>query len=112
MSKLARAITVGAMLAAMTMAGPTVAHAQSSDSLTSKQDARRPPTEAQVGESWRHGQVVADNSPIDDTQRPPTEGQVGEPWHQRASVPARPADPTSNPSSPLAWLAGLATLLA
>jgi hypothetical protein len=32
----------------------TVAHAQSNDQPTSNQDARRPPTERQVGEAWRH----------------------------------------------------------
>jgi hypothetical protein len=111
MSKLARAITIGAMLATLNLAGMTaIAQAQSSDSPTGKQDARRPPTEAQVGESWRHRQVAPAGA--DDTRRPPTEGQVGEPWHQRASVPARPADPTGDPSSPVARLGGLAALLA
>jgi len=113
MSKLARAITIGAMLAAMNLAGTTaIAQAQSSDRPTSKQDARRPPTEAQVGESWRHREVAADNSAIRDTRRPPTEGQVGEPWRLRVSVPARPAEPTGQLVTPLTWLGGLAVLLA
>src|SRR5215217_6825806 len=55
MSKLVRALVLGAMLAAMNLAGLTaVASAQSSDEPTGNQDARRPPTESQVGESWRH----------------------------------------------------------
>jgi hypothetical protein len=110
MSKLARALTIGAMLAAMNLAGmAAVAQAQPSDGAASSQDGRRPPTEAQVGESWRHQQVapaIADN-----TQRAPSEAQVGESWHQRAGVPARPADPTGDPSSPVAWLGALAAVL-
>jgi hypothetical protein len=113
MSKLTRAITVGAILAAMNLAGTAaVAQAQSSDSPASKQDARRPPTEAQVGESWRHDQVAADNSAIDDTQRPPTEAQVGESWHERESVPTRSADPNGYPGWLLASLSVLAAVVA
>jgi hypothetical protein len=53
MSKLARTLVLGAMLAAMNLAGMTaVAHAQAND-------ARRPPTERQVGESWRQPQVAS-----------------------------------------------------
>ena len=51
MSKLARALVLGAMLAAMSLASmTTVAQAQVNDEGT---DARRPPTERQVGETWR-----------------------------------------------------------
>src|SRR5215218_9956878 len=51
MSKLARVLVLGAMVAAMNLAGmTTVAHAQTSDE---GKDARRPPTERQVGETWR-----------------------------------------------------------
>jgi hypothetical protein len=113
MSKLARTITVGAILAAMSLTSTAaIAQVQSSDSPASTQDTRRPPTEAQVGESWRHRQVAANNSAIDDTRRPPTEGQVGEPWHPRMTVPVRPAAPTGQPVSPVAWLGGMAALLA
>jgi hypothetical protein len=81
MSKLARAITIGAMLAAMNLAGMTaVAQAQSSD--TNKQD----------------------------TRRPPTEGQVGESWHQRATVPADPTGDASSPVARLGGLAALLAL--
>jgi hypothetical protein len=55
MSKLTRALILGAMLAAMNLAAmTTVAHAQSNDQPTSNQDTRQPPTERQVGEAWRH----------------------------------------------------------
>jgi hypothetical protein len=60
MSKLARTLILGATLAAMNLAGMTaVAHAQSNDEPTSRQDARRPPTQRQVGEPWRHGSVAS-----------------------------------------------------
>ena len=55
MSKLARALVLGATLAAMNLAGLTaVASAQSTDEPTSNQDTRQPPPEGQVGEAWRH----------------------------------------------------------
>jgi hypothetical protein len=60
MSKLARALVLGAMLAAMNLAGiTTVAQAQSNQEPAVKQDARRPPTERQVGEPWRQGSVAS-----------------------------------------------------
>jgi hypothetical protein len=109
MSKLTRCLMVAATLAAISLAGmTTVAHAQANDEPTSSQDRRRPPTEGQVGESWRHQQVapaIADN-----TRRPPTEAQVGESWHQRESVQARPADPTGYPGWLLASLGVVAVL--
>ena len=55
MSKLARTLVLGAMLAAMNLAGMTaVAQAQANDE---GKDAR-PPTEGQVGESWRKRPVT------------------------------------------------------
>jgi hypothetical protein len=55
MSKLARALILGATLAAMNLAGMTaVAQAQTTDEPASNQDARRPPAERQVGESYRN----------------------------------------------------------
>jgi hypothetical protein len=57
MSKLARALVLGATLAAMNLAGLTaVARAQATNE---GKDAQRPPSERQVGEAWRHGQVAA-----------------------------------------------------
>src|SRR5512133_1219017 len=112
MSKLARTITIGAVLAAMNLASvTTIAHANGEP--PSKQDARRPPTEAQVGESWRHHQVAAEEPTLaNDSRRPPTEGQVGEPWHHRVNVPVRPAEPNSQPVSLTARLSVLAAILA
>jgi hypothetical protein len=56
-SKLARTLVLGAMLAAINLAGMTaVAQAQANDE---GKDARRPPTERQVGESWRQPQVAS-----------------------------------------------------
>jgi hypothetical protein len=56
MSKLRRALILGATLTAMNLAGLTaVAHAQANHDPDGK-DARRPPSERQVGEAWRHGQ--------------------------------------------------------
>jgi hypothetical protein len=57
MSKLARTLVLGAMLAAMNLAGMTaVAQAQANDE---GKDGRRPPAERQVGESWRQPQVAS-----------------------------------------------------
>jgi hypothetical protein len=85
MSKLARALILGATLAAMTLAGMTaVALAQAKNEPTSKQDNRRPPIQGQVGESWHQPPVTTEQRNLSgDTRRPPTEGQVGEPWHPR-----------------------------
>jgi hypothetical protein len=52
MSKLARTLVLGAMLAAMNLASMTAgAQAQAND--PDGKDARRPPTQGQVGEAWR-----------------------------------------------------------
>jgi hypothetical protein len=59
MSKRTRTLVIAATLAAMNLAGLTaVAHAQANDDPDGKV-ARRPPTERQVGEAWRHGQVAS-----------------------------------------------------
>src|SRR5215211_3437229 len=58
MSKLARTFIIGATLA-MNLVGLTaVAQAQATNE---GKDARRPPTERQVGESWRHHQVAPES---------------------------------------------------
>jgi len=55
MSKRTRALLLGVTLAAMNLAGLTaVARAQTSDEPASNQDARRPPTERQVGKPYRN----------------------------------------------------------
>jgi hypothetical protein len=64
MSKLARTLVLGAMLAAMNLAGmTTVAQAQATNE---GKDARRPPSERQVGESWRHHQVAPERQTTTD----------------------------------------------
>jgi hypothetical protein len=65
MSKLARVLMLGAMVAAMTLAGTTaVAQAQTNDE---GKDARRPPTEGQVGEIWRKRPVTSQQQAAADT---------------------------------------------
>jgi hypothetical protein len=55
MSKLTRTLIIGATLAAMHLAGMTaVAQAQAND-----EPIMQPPSERQVGESWRHRQVAS-----------------------------------------------------
>jgi hypothetical protein len=102
MSKLTRALVLGATLAAMNLAAmTTVAQAQANDEPTSNQDARQPPSEAQVGEAWRHSQVAAEQpTTADDTRRPPTEAQVGEAWRHPTSAPLPSAEPSGQPG----WL--------
>jgi hypothetical protein len=92
MSRRTRALIVGATLAAMQLAGMTaVAHAQANNE---GKDARRPPTQGQVGEAWHPPQEPADVPAVaGDARRAPTESQVGEPWRHQTSVPERPAEP-------------------
>ena len=83
MSKLTRVLVLGAALAAMNLAGMTaVAHAQATNDPDGKV-ARRPPSERQVGETWRH----------------PT------------SAPVPPAEPSGQPSWLLPSLGVLAAAL-
>ena len=109
MSKLTRALVLGATLAAMNLAAmTTVAQAQAND-----QPARRPPTQGQVGESWHQRQATAEQPNIaSDARRPPTESQVGESWHHPTDVPAQPTEPDGLPSWVMASLGLLAAVLA
>jgi hypothetical protein len=113
MSKLARALVLGATLAAMNLAGLTaVAQAQSTDEPTSNQDTRRPPTQGQVGEAWRQPQVAPEEPTVaDDTRRPPTESQVGESWRHPSGAPVRSAEPDGQPGWLMASLGVLAAAL-
>jgi hypothetical protein len=59
MFKLTRTLAIGATLAAVTLAGMiTVAHAQTTDEPI-RHDARRPPTQGQVGEAWHKHPVTS-----------------------------------------------------
>jgi hypothetical protein len=102
------------MVATMNLAGMTaVAQAQATDEPTSSRDARRPPTEAQVGEAWRQPQVAAEEPSVTgDTRRPPTEAQVGEPWRHTTRDPVPPAEPSGQPGWVMASLVVLAAALA
>ena len=109
-----RAFIVGATLAAMHLAAMTaVAHAQASDEPTSRHDARRSPTQGQVGEAWHQPQEPADLPAVaGDTRRAPTEGQVGEPRRDQTNVPARPVERDGQPGWRMASLGFLAAALA
>jgi len=67
MSKLARVLALGALLAATTLASTTaVAYA---DDAAVTQDSRRPPTEGQVGEPTHHRRVAPQQATADATRR-------------------------------------------
>jgi hypothetical protein len=113
MTKLARALILGATLAAMNLAAmTTVALAQANEEPIGNQEARQPPTQRQVGEAWRHPQAAAEQpTAADDTRRPPTEAQVGETWRHPTSTPVPPAEPSGQPSWLLPSLGMLAAAL-
>jgi hypothetical protein len=111
MSKRTRARIVAVILADLTLAAmTTVAHAQANNE---GKDARRPPTQGQVGEAWHQPKVAPAVSEVaDDARRPPTESQVGEPWRHQTDAPERPAAPDGQPGWRLASLGLLAAALA
>ena len=104
MSKLTRALILGATLAAMNLAAmTTVAQAQANDQPT------RPPTQGQVGESWHQPQAPAEQPTVaGDTRRPPTESQVGESWRHQTSAPVQSVEP----SDPSGWIVASLSVLA
>jgi hypothetical protein len=114
MSKLARALLIGAMLAASNLAGPAaIAQAHAADQPASIHQVMRSPTERQVGESWRHHQVAADQpASRQEVLRPPSERQVGELWRHHPSAAGPPAEPSGQSSRAVAWLGVLAAALA
>ena len=116
MSKRTRALILGAALAAMNLAGMTaVAQAQATNE---GKDARRPPSEGQVGETWRHGQVASPEQTAADAalQRQLARERhsipSGTPAQVPAPVPAVPDDPSGTPGWLLASLGVLAAALA
>jgi hypothetical protein len=113
MSKLTRALVLGAMLAAMNLAGmTTVAQAHPNDQSASNQDARRPPLERQIGEPYRHRQVASQQTVSGDARRPPLERQVGEFYRHQPSVPVPSAEPSGQPGWLLASFSVLTAVLA
>jgi hypothetical protein len=115
MSKRTRALVLAATLAAMNLAGLTaVAHAQANDDPDGKV-ARRPPTERQVGEAWRHGQVATPEQTAADAalQRQLARERFSIPSATPAQVPAPvPDEPSGTPGWLLASLGVLAAALA
>jgi hypothetical protein len=113
-SRLAQALVLAALLAATNVAGMTaVAHTQATDEPTSKQAARRSPTQGQVGEAWHQPKVTAAVPDVaGDARRSPAESQVGEPWHHQTDASARPAEPGGQPGWRIASLVFLAAALA
>jgi hypothetical protein len=111
MSKRTRALVLAATLAAMNLAGLTaVAHAQANDDPDGKV-ARRPPTERQVGEAWRHGQVATPEQTAADAA---LQRQLA---RERFSIPnATPAQTTApvpdEPSGQPGWLLASVGVLA
>jgi hypothetical protein len=114
-SRRTRALILGATLAAMNLAAMTaVAHAQANDDPDGKV-ARRPPTERQVGESWRHGQVASSAQTAADAalQRQLARERHSIPSATPAQVPAPvPDEPSGQPGWLLASLGVLVAALA
>jgi hypothetical protein len=111
MSKLTRTLIIGATLAAMHLAGMTaVAQAQAND-----EPVRQPPTERQVGESWRHRQAASQEQTAADAalQRVLARERFSIPNQTPAHVPApAPPQPTGQPGWLLAALTALSAVLA
>ena len=110
MSKLTRTLIIGATLAAMHLAGMTaVAQAQAND-----EPVRQPPTERQVGESWRHRQAIAKEQTAADAalQRVQARERFAIPNATPAQTPAPvPPEPSGQPNWLLASLGVLAVLM-
>ena len=115
MSKLARALILGATLAAMNLAGLTaVAHAQANHDPDGKV-APRPPSERQVGEAWRKHQVATPERTAADAalQRQLARERFSIPSATPAQVPAPvPDEPSGQPGWLLASVGVLAVALA
>src|SRR4029453_11520197 len=109
MSKFTRTLAVGATLAAISLAGMTAAHAQATDD-----PVRQPPTERQVGESWRHRQAAAKEQTAADATlgRVLARERFSIPNPTPAKVPApAPTQPNRQPSWLLTSLGGLTGLM-
>jgi hypothetical protein len=103
MSKLTRTLVVGATLAAISLAGMTaVAHAQATDEPT-RHDARRPPTQGQVGEAWHQHSVTSQQETAADAtlRRVLTRERFSVPNGTPAQVPAPTA---TQPNGQSGWL--------
>jgi hypothetical protein len=111
MSKRTRALILGVTLAAMNLAGlTTVAQAQTND-----EPDRRPPTERQVGESWRKRPVTSPEQTAADAA---LQRQLARERHSiptgtpaQAPAPTQADEPNGQPGWLLASLGGLAAAL-
>jgi hypothetical protein len=112
MSRFTRALVLGAMLAAMNLAGMTaVAQAQAND----EGKVARPPTEGQVGETWRKRPVTSQQQTAADAalQRQLARERYSIPSGTPAPAPApEPAEPSGQPGWLVPSLAVLAIALA
>jgi hypothetical protein len=110
MSRLTRTLIIGATLAAMHLAGMTaVARAQANDD-----PVRQPPTERQVGESWRHRQAAAKEQTAADAAlgRVQARERFAIPNATPAQVPAPvPPKPSGQLGRLIAWLGVLVAAL-
>jgi hypothetical protein len=110
MSNRTRTLIIGATLAAMHLVGMTaVAQAQANDD-----PVRQPPTERQVGESWRHRQAASPEQTAADAalQRVQARERFSVPNATPAEVPAPvPPKPSGQPGRLIAWLGVLVAAL-
>ena len=108
MSKLARVLALGALLAATTLAS-TTAVAYANDAAVT-QDGRRPPTERQVGASDHHRRVAPQQATADATRRAAlAQERYYSTWGYSNTPAPAPAKPSGQPS----WLVpGLGVLAA
>jgi hypothetical protein len=118
MSKLTRTLAVAATLAAVTLAGmTTVAHAYPLDPATDQptsHQARRSPTQGQVGEAWHQHPVTSQpQTAADATLRRMLARERSTIPNQPAAQPAAPTPthPNRQPGWLLASLGVLAVLL-
>jgi hypothetical protein len=89
MSKLTRTLAVGATLAAISLAGMTaVAHAQPAHEAT-RHDARRPPTQGQVGEAWHQRPVTSQQQTAQETPADATVRRMLA--RERSTIPNQPS---------------------
>jgi len=113
MSNRTRALVLAATLAAMNLAGLTaVAHAQATNE---GKDARWPPSEGQVGETWRHSQAASAEQTAADAalQRQLARERHSIPGATPAQMPAPvPDEPSGTPGWLVASLGVLAAALA
>jgi hypothetical protein len=111
MSKLTRTLIIGATLAAMHLVGMTaVAQAQANDD-----PVMQPPSERQVGESWRHRQAASPEQTAADAAlgRVQARERFAIPNATPAQTPAPvPPEPSGQPNWLVASLGGFAAGLA